>query len=595
MEASHELILLGAGLVLVSILLGMVSARFGTPVLLVFLGLGMLVGEDGPGGIAFDDFPAAYLIGSIALAVILFEGGLRTEAVALRRALWPSLALATAGVAGTAALVGLAAATLFGIPWGEGLLIGAILAPTDAAAVSSLLHLRRLDLRARVAATLEIESGLNDPMSVLLTLALVQLVMAPADISTGRLAELALRETIGGLVLGAAGGAALLTAINRLALASGLYPILALAGGLAIFGGAQAVGASGFLAVYLAGLVVGNVRHRATQVINQSVDAFAWLSQIVLFLMLGLLVTPSQLVPALGPALVLALLLILAGRPLATLLVLLPFGFERREIAFIAWVGLRGAVPIFLAIIPMLVGVPDAPRIFAAAFVAVMVSLVVQGWTVAPLARWLGLDVPAQEPGSRLDVDLPPQLAADRAVAGYRLEPRSPAIGLPPEALPLPPEARLLLTIRDGHARSGSGQPPLAVGDYILAMAAPGDLPALDRLFAPRPDRSGARSRGLLGDFSFDAATPVAAIARAYDPAAIPDGGQTAGEFLGRKLRNPAVGDRARLGAVALVVEEVADGRITRVGLDAEPAAGDPFGAAARRLRTLYERWRRRR
>src|SRR5260221_3188915 len=209
LEASHELILLGGGLVLLSIFLGMFSTRFGTPVLLVFLGLGMLAGEDGQGGIGSDNFHSAYLIGSIALAVILFEGGLRTEAVALRRALWPSLALATVGIAVTALIVGLVATELFGLSWVEGLLIGAIIAPTDAPAVSSLLHLRRLELRARVGATLEVESGINDPMSVLLTLVLVQFLVSPATMTTEHLLDLALREMVGGLVLGAAGGAVL--------------------------------------------------------------------------------------------------------------------------------------------------------------------------------------------------------------------------------------------------------------------------------------------------------------------------------------------------------------------------------------------------
>src|SRR4029077_7060812 len=316
--------------------------RFGAPLLLVFLGLAVLAGDEGPGGILFRDFHAAYLIGSIALAIILFDGGLRTDPGAVRRALWPSLALATVGVIATAAIVGAAAALLFSTSWTRGLLIGAVVAAT----VSALLHLRLLELRARVAATLEVESGINDPISVLLTVLLVGLLLAPAPLAESYIAALLAREVAGGAAFGLGGGYLLLALINRLEATSGLYPILALAGATALFGAAQTAGASGFLAVYLAGLIIGTHRHRATQVINQAFDAFAWLSQIVLFLMLGLLVTPSTLVPMLGPSLAVAVVLMLVARPVAVALCLLPFRYTVPEIAFVSWVGLRGAVPI---------------------------------------------------------------------------------------------------------------------------------------------------------------------------------------------------------------------------------------------------------
>jgi cell volume regulation protein A len=250
-EASHHLILLGSALVLLSIFAGVFSARFGAPLLLVFLGLGMLAGEEGPGGIRFRDFHAAYLIGSIALAIILFDGGLRTDPNAFRRALWPSLALATIGVLLTAAIVGAATVLLFATSWTRGLLIGAIVAPTDAAAVSALLHLRRLELRARVAATLEVESGINDPIAVLLAVLLVNLLEVPAALSGSSIIALLAWELMGGAAFGIGGGYLLLALINRLEATSGLYPILALAGATALFGAAQTVGASGFLAVYL--------------------------------------------------------------------------------------------------------------------------------------------------------------------------------------------------------------------------------------------------------------------------------------------------------------------------------------------------------
>jgi cell volume regulation protein A len=273
-EASHQLILLGSVLVLLSIFAGLFSARAGVPLLLVFLGLGMLAGGEGPGGILFRDFHAAYLIGSVSLAIILFDGGLRTDPGAIRRALWPSLALATIGVIATAALVGAAAALLFSTSWMRGFLVGVIIAPTDAAAVSALLHLRGLELRARVAGTLELESGINDPLSVLLTVLLVNLLLAPAPLTGSHIAALLAREVVGGSAFGIGGGYLLLALVNRVEATSGLYPILALAGATALFGGAQTSGASGFLAVYLAGLILGTHRHRATQVINQASDAF---------------------------------------------------------------------------------------------------------------------------------------------------------------------------------------------------------------------------------------------------------------------------------------------------------------------------------
>ena len=588
MEASHQLILLGSVLVLLSIFAGLFSARAGAPLLLVFLGLGMLAGGEGPGGILFRDFHAAYLIGSISLAIILFDGGLRTDPGAIRRALWPSLALATVGVIATAALVGAAAALLFSTSWMRGFLVGVIIAPTDAAAVSALLHLRGLELRARVAGTLELESGINDPLSVLLTVLLVSLLLAPAPLTGSHIAALLAREVVGGSAFGIGGGYLLLALINRVEATSGLYAILALAGATTLFGGAQTSGASGFLAVYLAGLILGTHRHRATQVINQAFDAFAWLSQIVLFLMLGLLVTPSALVPILGPSLLIAVVLMLVARPVAVALCLLPFRYTALEIAFISWVGLRGAVPIFLAIIPVLAGLPDAAVFFGVAFIIVLTSLIVQGWTVAAAARMFDLDVPPLQQASRLDIDLPGRLGEENTVAGYRVEARCRAVSKTVEALPIPPTASVLVVIRDGIARSAASAPPLAPGDYVLALARPHDLSLLDRVFGPRPERSRADERGLLGEFSFDGTTALAAIAHLYDPAAEAEGALTLAEFVASRFAGkPAVGDRARFGAVELIVRDMQGDEITQVGVELDPTPEHPWRSW---FRLLYRR-----
>jgi cell volume regulation protein A len=585
-EASHHLILLGSALVLLSIFAGVFSARFGAPLLLVFLGLGILAGEEGPGGILFHDFHAAYLIGSIALAIILFDGALRTDPKDVRRAFWPSLALATIGVIVTAAIVGAAAVLLFSTSWVGGLLIGAIVAPTDAAAVSALLHLRRLELRARVAAILEIESGINDPTSVLLTVLLVGLLVAPAPLPPSDIVVLLAREIVGGTGFGIGGGYLLLALVNRLEATSGVYAILALAGVTALFGAAQSAGASGFLAAYLAGLILGSHRHRATQVINQAFDAFAWLSQIVLFLMLGLLVKPSALVPILGPSLIVAAVLMLVARPLAVALCLLPFRYTAAEIAFISWVGLRGAVPIFLAIIPVLAGLADAATYFGVAFIVVLTSLIVQGWTVAAAAGMLDLDVPPVPEPSRLDIDLPGRLGDENTVVGYRVEARSPAASKAVEALPIPPTASVLVVVRDGIARSVALASALAPGDYVLALARPQDLTLLDRLFGPRPDRSRADARGLFGEFSFDGATALAAIAHLYDPTVETNGILTLAEFLAARFAGrPAVGDRTSFGAVELIVREMQGDAITQVGVELEPAPKRPWRFWLQRLR----------
>ena len=391
MAAIHEIILVAGALCLLAIFAGLLSTRVGTPLLLVFIGIGMLAGEDGPGGIPFDDFKAAYLIGSVALSAILFEGGLSTERGMIKQALWPAIALATVGVAISAGVVGAAAVLLFDVSWPEGLLLGAATAPTDAAAVSVLLRVSRIGVPSRVTAALEVESGLNDPMSVFLTVGLVELLTVPEGLGIGHLAVLFLEEMAGGAVIGLASGYAMLWLFRRLNVERSVFPVFAVGSALAIFGGAQVLGASGFLAVYLAGVVVGNAEHPARQPVTRFFAALGWLAQIALFLMLGLLVTPHELRPVLLPALAISAILILVARPAGVLICLLPFGWRVSEATFVALAGLRGAVPIFLTIIPLLAGLRTGRVLFNVVFVAVIVSVAVQGWTAAPAARLLKL------------------------------------------------------------------------------------------------------------------------------------------------------------------------------------------------------------
>jgi cell volume regulation protein A len=390
METAHRLILLGGALGVLSILAGSFAARFKAPLLLVFLCLGMLAGEDGPGGIVFNDFNMSYLLGSLALAVILFEGGLKTQSTMVKAAIWPSLVLATIGVLITAGGIGLLAVWQFHLSWVQGLLIGAAVAPTDAAAVATLLRLGGAKLPYRVGAILELESGLNDPISVFLMVMAVTLVQHPGALSLGHGVLLVIREMGGGAVIGIAGGYVLLWLLRVLKAEPGIFPVLGFTGALAIFGGAQSLEASGFLAIYLAGFIVNHYKHQHAGTIGEFFDAFAWVAQIGLFLLLGLLVVPHQILLVWKPALATSFALIILARPLASFICLTPFRIPVREIGFISWVGLRGAAPIYLTIIPVLAGLPRGQLLFDLVFGVVVTSLVVQGWTVGLAARLLG-------------------------------------------------------------------------------------------------------------------------------------------------------------------------------------------------------------
>ncbi|MBI1245398.1 MAG: potassium/proton antiporter [Alphaproteobacteria bacterium] len=585
MEHLNHGILLGGFLIVVSILAGMFSSRLGAPLLLVFLGLGMLAGEDGPGGIAFGDFQVTYLVGSVALAIVLFDGALRTPRQAFRLALKPALVLATVGVAITASIIGALAWFTLDLPPVGSFLVGAVVASTDAAAVFLLLNMRGTELNKRVTATLEVESGINDPMAVFLTVACVEYLLQPAAEPGLRLAIFFAIQMLGGAAIGIAGGFALVWLVNRAELAGGLYPVLCAAFAITVFAAAQSVEASGFLAVYLAGLVLGNKRHRAQATILRFHDGLAWIAQIVMFLMLGLLVTPSKLVANIGPALAIGVVLILVARPLAVFACLAPARFDWREKAFIAWVGLRGAVPIFLASIPVLAGVTGGMTYFNVAFVAVIASLVVQGWTVGPAARFLGLALPPQtEQIGRSEIDLP--LVADRDAASWRVAERSPALDKTFANLPLPRRARIIAVIREGAIMNRQELDRLLPDDQIIALVPPEHTMTLDKLFAPRPVRRKNVDDG--GEFEFPGSLRLDALCLAYGLPFDPfEAEVTLADYLAGKLGPDAVeGDRVRMGPVELVAREIVKGRATRVGLELEaPDERLPVLRALQRLR----------
>lgn len=555
-------ILLGSLLVLAGILSSLIALRFGAPLLLVFLLVGMLAGEGGPGGIKFDNVGAAYLVGSIALALILFDGGLRTRFASFRNVLAPAVSLATVGVLITALFTAPVAKFVLGIGWIPALLMGAVVASTDAAAVFFLINARGLRLRPRVRGVLEVESGTNDPFAVFLALLLVEMLLLGEQSWSHALVTF-LRDAVIGCIIGFAGGQIIVWVLNRLTLAQGLHAPFVAVAALVVFAFANAVHTSGFLAVYLAGLVVGNKQTRAHNSVVVFLDAVTWLAQIVMFVLLGLLAWPHRLADSLFGSISVALVLMLVARPLAVFLCLAPFNFQWRELVFISWVGLRGAVGIFLASIPLLVGLPGAYLYFDVAFVVVLSSLLVQGWTVALAARKLDISFARADPiPRRVELDLPGQLA--REIVGYPVAANSPFLrrGL------IPNWARPTLVIRKEEILTPAEAHPVREGDYVYLLAPPEKAQALDRFFVKLPSPASPDPR-LLGDFFVPGTATLGALAEIYGLQVDADHTEvTLADYFSEQLRRRAkIGNIVELGPIALLAHKVENGRVTTVGL----------------------------
>lgn len=568
--------LVGTMLVLAAAFSSVIAFRFGAPLLLLFLGIGLASGEDGL-GIDFNNAGLAYFICALALAVILFESGFGTPMAMLRQASGPALALATVGVLLTAGLLGGATYYLTGLDWLESLLLGAAVASTDAAAVFFLLRAGNINLRERLRSTLEIESGTNDPIAIFLTLTLVTAIAAR---QTPDASELSATIAVGfiehmgiGALIGLAGGYGVVRLVERFDLDPGLLPIFVLTLGLLIFAVGGVMHGSGFLAVYVAGLVVGNanVRHAAT--IKRFHDGLSWLAQIIMFLVLGLYASPSEWLPILPVGILLGLLLAFVARPVAVWICLIPFGFSRTETAFVSWVGLRGAVSLLLALLPIIGGLENGRLIFNLAFIVVLVSLVVQGWTVGPLARRLGLIVPPKiGPIDKVELELPG--SAHHELLAYRV-----AVGSPVErGHRIPRWARPGLVVRDGRSMKYQDSGRLQAGDNVYIFVSDRYPRLLDRLFASRTAVD-PEDEDFFGAFAVDPARPATDLEAAYGPVlSEAERKLTIGALVtARSNGRPEYADRIPMSPIELIIRDVDEnGKVLAVGVSLEPASTTP-------------------
>lgn len=491
MPSIEYLIITASSLLLAAVLASKASQRLGVPLLLVFLLLGMLAGSEGIGGIPYDDPLTAQWLGVVALALILFAGGLETDWETVRPVLWRGLSLSTLGVLFTAGLVGVFSSWLLEVKLVEGLLLGAIVSSTDAAAVFAVLRSRNASLKGRIKPLLELESGSNDPMAVLLTVGLIRLLSSPPATPV-ELGLLFVRQVALGAATGLAMGRLAVLLVNRLKLETeGLYPVLTLALALGAYGAAATAGGNGFLAVYLAGIVLGNEDFIHKRSLIRFHDGLAWLMQIAMFLALGLLVFPSRLAAVAGVGMLIACFLMFVARPASVFLSLAFARVTTRARLLVAWVGLRGAVPIILATFPMVAGVPHAGLFFDVVFFIVITSVLLQGTTLPTVAGWLGLRAPARSRRA-YPLEFAPTRKTRSSLVEVSIPRDSPAAGRQVLDLRLPKSALIVLLSRNDDYLTPRGGTAVQAGDTLLVLADKEDSLAVREALDPGSARAAA-------------------------------------------------------------------------------------------------------
>ncbi len=467
----ENILLIGSGLLFISIIAGKTSFRFGIPTLILFLVIGMLAGSDGIGGIHFNDHETARFIGIISLNFILFSGGLDTNWKSVRPILWQGVSLSTLGVLLTAVLLGLFVWQITSFSIYEALLLGAIVSSTDAAAVFSILRSKKMGLKSNLRPTLELESGSNDPMAYVLTISFLALVLNPDKGLISVLYTFLSQMIIGG-GLGYLMGRVSKYTINKIGLDfDGLYPVLVIALMFITYSITNAIGGNGFLAVYICAVYLGNQQLIHKKSILQVFDGLAWLMQIVLFLTLGLLVFPSQIIPVMGIGVIISLFLIFIARPLSVLVSLSFFRMKMRRRLYISWVGLRGAVPIVFATYPLMAGIDKANIIFHIVFFVSLTSVILQGTTLTLLARWLHVILPDKVKPRRGAFEILMSEETKNMIREIKIPENSLAAGKKIVELGFPQSA-IIAMIKRGHKYiTPNGSTVLEAGDNLVVLS----------------------------------------------------------------------------------------------------------------------------
>ena len=561
MDSLNIFLLIGTGLLFIGLLFGSLSTRIGVPTLLAFILVGIAAGDGGL-GIRFENVDLAFIISNLALAIILLDGGLRTKLENFRVALRPSLTLATFGVVMPAVMTGLFATWLLDLDWRIGLLLGGIVGSTDAAAVFSMVRSSGVRLNERVSSTLEMESGLNDPMAIFITVLLIDLLTKPSA-NLGWASLITLVQQFGvGILVGVGLGIALAECLVRLRGNEGLHALMLCTGGLTLWTLTNMLGGSGFLAAYVAGLIAGNWRQGTSDNVLRSMDSLAWLSQSGMFLLLGLLVTPSEMLPSLLPGLCIAFFLMLVARPLATFVLLKPFNYPRKEQIFISWTGLRGAVPIVLAVFPLMAGVEQSDLIFNIVFVVVIASLLLQGTTLGPFARRLKLALP---PTANPINDISLAGPKDQYVVQFPVSAGSKADGRLLKDI-VPPTTHVFALSRASGPIDLTDDSTLQGGDILSIITNRADQEILSETL----QSSVRRLRGFYGDFTVNASVTVSELLKNYGLEGVDEEKHPLTleqYFLAHHKGKPVLGDTLLIAGLLLRVRAIKDGRIVAFGI----------------------------